>query len=320
MAMESISQIGDGMWLIEQPVLGESNVAFTNCYVLEDSGGDVHVIDPGWDTTPNWRRLSASLSSIGKSLARIAGIVVTHLHADHLGLARTVSRLTSAPLFLGRVEATSLNDLVPRRWAEPTLIDQLSRWGVPAKDRLFLVRTLAREHPPPFPAPDVLIDDDDWIPIPGRRIKAVLTPGHTPGHLCLLDEDNHILFTGDHVLPRINSGLGLAGEQSTSNPLVDYLHSLDRVESLSTVAFPGHHERIANLPARVREIRVHHLNRATEVSQLRRHDSTPWSIARQLRWRAGWDTMDAYHRHSAISQVSMHLNRLDSLASKELPN
>jgi hypothetical protein len=43
----SISAIGDGMWVIEQADLGESNVAFTNCYVLEDTAGDVHLIDPG---------------------------------------------------------------------------------------------------------------------------------------------------------------------------------------------------------------------------------------------------------------------------------
>lgn len=315
-ASQSISPIGDGMWVIEQPVLGESNVAFTNCYVLEDSAGDVHILDPGMETTANWQRLSASLVNIGKPLDRIAGVYVTHLHSDHLGLARTVRRLTSAPLLVGRDEATSLNDLIPRRWSKPTLIDQLSRWGVPTNDRRLLVQALAQEDPPPFPPPDILIDDDDQLPIPGRLIRVVLTPGHTPGHLCLMDEENGILFTGDHVLPRINPGLGLAGEQATSNPLVDYFRSLDRVENLCTVALPGHHERIVDLPTRVREIRIHHLNRATEISQLRTRDSTPWSIAQRLRWRAGWETMDAHHRHSAIAQVSMHLSRLDSLATE----
>lgn len=190
---------------------------------------------------------------------------------------------------------------------------------MPADERRELIRALARDDPEMFPAPDILLDDDDLLPIPGRAIRAILTPGHTPGHLCFLDEDDGILFTGDHVLLRINPGLGLAGEQATNNPLVDYLRSLDRVEDLSDVAFPGHQERIADLPARVDAIRRHHLNRAAEVAQLRTPDSTAWSIARRLRWRAGWQTMDAYHRHSAIAQVSMHLNRLDSLAAADIP-
>lgn len=316
-AGQSISPIGDGMWVLGQPVPGESNVGFTNCYLLEDSAGDVHIVDPGWETTSNWRRLSASLVTIGKSLDRIAGVYVTHLHSDHLGLASTVNRFTSAPVFLGRDEAASLTELVPRRWAESTLNDQLSRWGVPTSECRVLVHALAREDPPLLLTPDFLLDDEELLPVPGRAIRAILTSGHTPGHMCFLDEDNGVLFTGDHVLLRINPGLGLAGERATDNPLVDYLHSLDRVEHLSEVAFPGHHERIADLPARVRAIRVHHLNRATEITQLRTPDSTPSSIARQLRWRAGWQTMDAYHRHSAIAQVSMHLRRLDSLASAD---
>jgi hypothetical protein len=80
-AMESISQVGDGMWLIEQPVLGESNVAFTNCYVLEGSGGDVHVIDPGWDTTAS---ANPSLESPA-SLSPICTPIISGLLAPSAG-------------------------------------------------------------------------------------------------------------------------------------------------------------------------------------------------------------------------------------------
>ena len=35
------------------------------------------------------------------------------------------------------------------------------------------------------------------IDLGGRTIKAILTPGHTPGSTCFLDAENHILFSGD---------------------------------------------------------------------------------------------------------------------------
>ena len=76
-----------------------------------------------------------------------------------------------------------------------------------------------------MPDPDVLLTDDELLPLAGRRIRAIWTPGHTPGHLCLHDEDNDVLLTGDHVLPRISPNIGLQPHSATP-PLGPYLDSL----------------------------------------------------------------------------------------------
>ncbi len=68
------------------------------------------------------------------------------------------------------------------------------------------------------PFADLLVEDGDVLPIAGREVRALWTPGHTAGHLCLVDEGDGLLFTGDHVLPRINPGIGLGGRTAT-NPL-----------------------------------------------------------------------------------------------------
>ncbi len=46
-----------------------------------------------------------------------------------------------------------------------------------------------------------VLADGDVIDLGGRRLEVVLTPGHAPDALCLLDRDNRLLWTGDTFYP-----------------------------------------------------------------------------------------------------------------------
>ncbi len=81
--------------------------------------------------------------------------------------------------------------------------------------------------------PDVLLGHGDPVPLAGRQRRAVWTPGHTPGHLCLHDEAKDLLLTGDHVLPRISPNIGLQPHMAEP-PLAAYLRSLEFVAAYDT--------------------------------------------------------------------------------------
>jgi glyoxylase-like metal-dependent hydrolase (beta-lactamase superfamily II) len=49
------------------------------------------------------------------------------------------------------------------------------------------------------PAPTHTLDEGDVLDLGGRTLTVMHTPGHTPDSICLLDEDNRILFSGDTV-------------------------------------------------------------------------------------------------------------------------
>ena len=55
--------------------------------------------------------------------------------------------------------------------------------------------------------PDRLLEDGEHADFPGWRMRAVHTPGHTPGHLCFAEERTGLFFSGDHVLPRISPNI-----------------------------------------------------------------------------------------------------------------
>ncbi len=78
--------------------------------------------------------------------------------------------------------------------------------------------------------PDVLLEHGDSVSLAGRQLRAVWTPGHTPGHLCLHEESENLLLTGDHVLPRISPNIGLQPHP----PLAAYLRSLEFLAAYDT--------------------------------------------------------------------------------------
>ncbi len=49
--------------------------------------------------------------------------------------------------------------------------------------------------------PTYLLDSESRIDLGGRELEVIFTPGHSPGHICLLERDAKILFTGDLFYP-----------------------------------------------------------------------------------------------------------------------
>lgn len=98
--------------------------------------------------------------------------------------------------------------------------------------------------------PDRLLEDGDWIDLGGRRIQALHTPGHSPGHLCFWEPERGYLFTGDLIYQDI-----LFAWFPSTDPEA-YLASLEKVAALPAKRiFPGHHslEVEPELPAKMRD-------------------------------------------------------------------
>ena len=86
----------------------------------------------------------------------------------------------------------------------------------------------------------------------------IWTPGHAAEHICLHDAERRILFSGDHVLPKITSHVSLHTWEKR-DPLGDYLNSLNKVKDLPVdLILPGHETNFTNLPGRVAQLFKHH--------------------------------------------------------------
>jgi len=89
-----------------------------------------------------------------------------------------------------------------------------------------------------LPAYDDTIDDESVIEVGSLRIRAVHTPGHTPGSTCFVLEDHPVCFSGDTLFP---DGVG-----NTTFPGGDFdriIASVDRrlfTLPPGTLVMPGH--------------------------------------------------------------------------------
>lgn len=308
-----VERLGEDVWSIPVP-FPDNPMRYTLSYLLLGDG-DAVLIDPGWDSDDGLDHLSAGLRQAGLGLTDLTGIVATHFHSDHLGMAARLRAGSGAWVALGEKEMRQLTqsedpDLILR-----THRKELTLWGVPS-DRLAEVAIdhSILVHLQSLAEPDLRLTGGSLVPAAGLNLRVVTTPGHSPGHICLVDDPHGMIFSGDHVLPRISPHIALE-LPGPVNPLADYYESLDLIgfEDEMEVC-PAHEYRFSGMQRRVAQLIEHNRERSAEVLKvLEAHRSeTVWDIARHLTWSRGWESLQAFSLALAVSETASHVVYLRS--------
>ena len=200
----------------------------SHCYLLEGSERSL-LIDTGLGICD----ISVPVSELTRQHVTAA---LTHVHWDHIGGLWHYGDFCAHAAELGwlaggcPLPAAAVREMLTRGCALPEGFDA---------DKYELFQG----------APARLLEDGDVIDLGGRRIEAVHTPGHSPGHLCYYERERGYLFTGDLVYE---------GTLYASYPSTDpqaYLTSLEKIAALPVWrVFPGHHS-LDIRPGLIAEIR-----------------------------------------------------------------
>jgi glyoxylase-like metal-dependent hydrolase (beta-lactamase superfamily II) len=164
----------------------------------------------------------------------------------------------------------------------------------------------------PKPAlPDRLIEDGERPDVPGWDLRAIWTPGHSPGHLCFWEPAHQLMLAGDHVLPRITPNIPFSPREDT-DPLGDFLASLDKLAAYpADEVLPAHEFRIRDLPGRLAQLRAHHEQRFGEViAALGGGATTAWEICQRMTWSRPWDEVEGFMKRAALAEGFAHLRAL----------
>lgn len=279
-----------------------------NCWLLP--GRPVTLVDPGMVWADSAETVDQLLSEAGLRLADVERIVVTHGHPDHYGLAGRLARDSGATILCGREERPKLLSTGDRSRFQSLL----ERLGVPLEIRAQFPDTYAAMQPmidTPDEAAVEAVDDGDQLRLGGRDVHAHVTPGHATGHLSVWDPSGGVLFSGDHLLPRItpNPVLEPHGEDGDRRrSLVEYLASLDRFVALDpAIILPGHGPAFHDVGALVTTMRVHHDRRATQVLDLVRTlgEPTPFEVSQMM-----FSGLEGFAVMLGVSEAVGHLDLL----------
>jgi glyoxylase-like metal-dependent hydrolase (beta-lactamase superfamily II) len=309
-----VENLGAGLWSVPVP-MPQSSLRYVLVYLLEQDDG-VSMIDAGWDTDDAWSALNAGLGKAGYEIGDVKSVLVTHIHPDHYGLAGRVREGSGAWIALHPADA----EILPQRYMQMDgLLDRMQTHflenGVPSES----LDTMGGASMPVRPFvnavfPDVLLEDGDRPEISGWDLRAIWTPGHSPGHLCFYDAERRLLLSGDHVLPRITPNISFHPQQ-TANPLADFLDALDKVAALEVgEVLPAHEYRFRNLAERVVQLRNHHEHRLAEIRvALGKHPGlTAWEVAVGLTWSRPWEEIAFFVQRAAFGEALAHLIVLEA--------
>jgi glyoxylase-like metal-dependent hydrolase (beta-lactamase superfamily II)/ADP-ribose pyrophosphatase YjhB (NUDIX family) len=152
-------------------------------------------------------------------------IWLTHLHRDHVGGANHLKQTRGLKI---AAHAITARDLA----------------GVVQVDRIFA--------------------EDERLHLagkPGWDLRILHTPGHARGHVCIFEERNGSLITGD-----LMAGIGTIVIDPPEGHMATYFDSLKRMLALPVTAlFPAHGPVMANAKRKIQEYLDHRIEREKNI-------------------------------------------------------
>ena len=271
--------LGNGIHLIPVPLPFKSP-GWVNTYAVDAKGGFL-LLDCGTDWEPGRDALRSGFEQLGLDEAGVHTLVVSHLHLDHVGMsARLVNELGCS--FVMHESAVAQ---VARYNDTPGYVERFLGFGrahgVPAATLDSVSGDLGNrpDYMPPIGPPDHTFIDGEQLDLGERRsLEVIHTPGHDPAHICLRDSLTGILFSGDHILPRISPVI--MWDDELGDPLGDYLGSLQRLLGMDIgLTYPAHGSLIELGGERAKQILLHHDRRLLDMTELiLDRDSSAWEV------------------------------------------
>lgn len=300
-------ELYDGIFRIEVP-LPNNPLKSTNSYVFSSTEGGL-VLDTGLNQPVCRQALAAGLDALGLDLAE-TDFLITHLHADHLGLAASLVR-PGRRVWMGEKDAYWME--TAQGWEE--MMEHGRLMGVPQG----MLEAALKAHPGYRYGPGGVIEythlsQGDAVRVGAYELRVIETPGHSWGHICLYEPRLKVLFSGDHVLGDITPNIQHWSAEGDS--LGDYVNSLDKVAGLEfSRVLPGHRSLIEDGKARIAELKAHHVSRLNEVLEiLARRPMNAYDCAGRMSWdikARSWEDFPVAQRWFATGEAIAHLRYLE---------
>ncbi len=262
-------------------------------YLVVD-GDEAAMVDAGFgeeDSVQERLDYLAGLPSL-----RVTHLVLTHHHFDHSGGAYRLREATGARIVMHRLEAPLLEAAARQQIPSDMEVPEAMR---EARERQRRWREEAARV-----RPDILVEDDDRLPVGSATLRIVHTPGHTAGHICVFLEEDRVLFSGDNVL-----GMGTTAiAPPPHGDMVQYLASLRKMQGLDAdLLCPGHGPVVKEPNVKIQELLDHRRERDEQILHfIGRGNDTVRRLV-----KAVYPELDKRLVPMATGQILSHLHKLE---------
>ena len=244
------------LWLLRDEIDGRAGWSVVDCCISRE------------EAKAQWEAVFATQLE-GLPILRV---IVTHMHPDHIGLAWWLCEKWNAPLWISATDfnAARLASQSTTGFGGAAAADFFASHGLTDPESIEKIRARASYYPgmvPDVPRRFRRMQDGDEIAIGGRSWRCIAGYGHAPEHISLYCGELRTLVSGDMLLPRISTNVSVYDVEPESDPLKQFLGSIDRFTPLpaDTLVLPSHGKPFRGLHERVRQLHEHHEARLSEV-------------------------------------------------------
>jgi glyoxylase-like metal-dependent hydrolase (beta-lactamase superfamily II) len=294
--------------------LPNTSLDSVNVYIIEGTSGNL-MIDTGWNTPECFNALAQEMKNSGFAMKDITDIVITHVHPDHFGLAGKIAELSGAKIMVEGIESSLLDS----RYIHPEdLVRKMSAFlkanGVPDWELKMLAEASFNIRNNVLPVNSITaLKHGDKVSMDPFEFQVLLTPGHSPGHICLYEPNKKYLFSGDHVLAEVVPNVSYH-PQSGENPLGDYVNSLNSLAELEvSFVFPGHGSVFSGLAPKIDDIMHLHRDRMRGIQKVMGVEmKSGYDVAKNIPWIVNgepvqYDKLEPIDRRLALLETLAHL-------------
>nr|MDO8082421.1 MBL fold metallo-hydrolase [Candidatus Freyarchaeota archaeon] len=234
-----------------------------NIYII--TGDEITLIDTGMGDPNSFRAISDALKGIRLELTDINKIINTHEHVEHFAGDENIKKASGANVSAHKKAANiiqNFNNYVSELFNTIKEAEIEPRMRAVAEGYLSFQAAISSTNV------EKPLKEGDVVDLGSVILKAIHTPGHAPGHICLYDEERKILFSGDQVIgtgtpfvgygitdmivDRVANKLGM--KKVEHGNMTDYLNSLERLLSLDMkIILPSHGPIITEPYKKIRE-------------------------------------------------------------------
>ena len=282
-----------------------------NLFLIDTPEG-ILILDAGLKSDHSEEHWEALLNGPLKS-KKFAGLLITHYHPDHIGMAGWLQKklnikclTTEKELFTAKTFRSMPDDEYAKLFRNVFVRAGMSEEDIIAKGpatRLYKNRVYEL---PDFEiikaGHEIVSNDGKW--------KVRTDSGHSPEHISLLDKERKLYLSGDFLLPRISPNISDNFFDPLDDRLGEYLKYLNEIQEIGpeTSVFPCHDWPFKEGMQRAKDLIKHHNHRLSLIIEALNKKSITImdSISIIFDRKIGDEQM-----HFAIGEARAHLIHLD---------